>query len=96
MSSTVKNYVDLLDAFLCGKLAIRNFEERFLHTWQNCTDPLIEAEVEAGDSASRALEDLFYAVDSYRAEPEECDPRLELDEASLRERAKVAIRALQG
>jgi hypothetical protein len=96
MPATLQDYVDLLDSYLCGKIAARSFERRFLSAWQNAGDPITDAEREAGDAASRALEELFYAVDSFRSRIEDRDPDLDLDEEALRERAKYAIRVLQG
>lgn len=96
MPATVQDYVELLDAFLCGKLAAKRFERRFLEAWQETPDPLTATTDEAGDEASRALEELFYAVGSYRNDADVQDPRLDLDEDELRDKAKVAIRALQG
>lgn len=91
-----QRYIELLDAFLCGKSPAAAFQERYLDAWSQDRG-LGGAEVDGPTTDERdALEELFHAVNDFCADDDLFDSRVDLDEESLRERAKVAIRRLQG
>jgi hypothetical protein len=88
-STAVQPLIALIEAFLGGAMDVRTFERRYLETDYICgheTWPDAEYEV---------LQELFWAVDAFVADPELRDSPEDLDEDQLRAEAARAIAALR-
>ena len=84
---SLDDYLALMDAFVSGQIGADAFERRYLEWFQDdeaFRPPVVFA----------ALDDVFWAVDSYVADPALQGPE-DLNEDQLRSRVRVARRLLQ-
>lgn len=83
---SLDEHVDLMEAFLSGRLPVDRFERQYLDLYSS--DATIR-----GDTIFRIIDDVFFAVDEYCGDPD-LRGEYEIDEDQLRERVRAALRAL--